>query len=148
MKKILLGSLLAVLVVSNFSFTNLNGNLETSSRTEKAFKKYTVVVSEVYPFGSCNITVSIMISFYWNGPGTPITNVTVESAPVVTLNCGGEPLEARPSVVSSSFSGQTGHITELTFTSTGNETIDDALSDPTFMQLIYDEINEQVDSQD
>lgn len=149
MKKIFLAGLLAMLSISTFSFMNVNGPSRTGSE-QKAFKKYTAVVSSTIQLpGNCSLTVYIVISFWWNGPGTPITNIEVISAPTFQLTCPPNALvEARSEITNISFNSETGHCTAIEFEATDNGSINDAIDDPDVKQEIIDEINDQVDNQD
>jgi amino acid permease len=150
MKKFLVTSMIAIIVVVSSSFTTIHENShEGLIQKTNNFKVFVIALSNTYPIDgtSCSITVTVAISFSWNGPGTPITNVNV-GTPTFQVSCTGTASYAKQSEVThTEFDNETAYNTDIDFANTGDEFLDGKLTDPDFLQRIMDDINHEIDGQ-
>lgn len=130
-----------------FSFTPSQTPVPlTPNEKNTVFKTYHVMLTQSSVVNGCTITVSIMISFDWDGPLSKIKNVTAH-IPTATVNCGGTTYSTSTGFARLDISSLTGNITDMDFDLTGNTTLDNAMSDPTFKNEIKVSVNDDIDAQ-
>jgi hypothetical protein len=147
MKKILMTSLLAVTLVLSFSFTTTSKLPYKGIEASKAFKVYTIIFSQNFyiPHNACHLTVSVTVTFSWNGPGTPVTNVTAGNV-VITPVCDGTVIAAKESPFETLDFDTDAMVTNLALGATGDSFIDGVISGSDFISWLKGVINTDINA--
>lgn len=141
MKRFLSICLLVAIIIGTSSFTvnpktNLKGN---------PFKPYYVVLTQSYLLDNgCTVQIHISLSFNWNGPGTPITNVYVNQ-PQLTVDCTG--VAKTGDITTLDIGDADAHVSALEFSKTGDDNIDEVLSNSHDITILMSGLNSQIDAQ-
>lgn len=119
----------------------------SQNENQKPFKLFWITLSKIVYSHGCTIEVRTIISFEWNGNGTPVTNIT-QHIPQVYITCpdGGES-STSTNFARLDFSKQDANITELDITPTGIKAIDDVITDQNFLSDLKDDLNIEIEMQ-
>ena len=108
------------------------------------FKKYHVLVTSNFILGNCTFYFSMTLTFNWNGPGTPPTNMLFSNAQIA-ISCSSGMTQGK--VASYTFDENTGEFANLEFDPTDNDYVNDLLTNSDFLNNLKALINESVNSQ-
>jgi hypothetical protein len=134
MKKLILASMLATLCITAFS-------IESSAQKWLA----DVSVKQTFTLGpNCAVTIRVIISVYWDGPGTK-PKAVIKSDAVAEVNCPGGFYAKQSPVTKVELEDQEAHMIELKFEKTGDLEIDKLLDDPNFYPTLMANFNAQID---
>jgi hypothetical protein len=135
------------IIMGGSSFTSLTPNSQINVNQGLIFPVY-FTINQVEPINGTNCTATIHLSgsFNYNPITHAVTNVQI-NAPTVTVNCGSNVSRVvYPDTPTINFDAHA-HVSQLTFSKTGDGEVDGVLSDSGVISNMISDINSQIDSQ-